>query len=105
MDLDYYNNQCWECKQFFDTKNKRQFTCEECHKKLIVEIWVEGYQATGQQGTANCFGWYRANSLLEACEKLAKVNPEFDRLFVRHFMTYWGCKIFDNEEEARKAYG
>lgn len=69
------------------------------------EIWREGYRATGEHGTAQCFGWYETETWLEAVEKLAKLNPEFNNLWNREKMTYWGCSLFENEKDARERYG
>lgn len=34
VDMDFYNNRCTKCGQLFDTKDKRQFTCDGCYKLL-----------------------------------------------------------------------
>lgn len=91
------------------------------------EIWMEGYSATGESGQAQFCGKYKARSFREACdihfftEYLAEVKkqqiemPEYppthaswakDLLYYdREKLTYWACRLFDNETDARKSYG
>jgi len=74
----------------------------------IVTIWAEGYLATGMEGIparAMKLGAIEATTLREACEKMAKDNPEFKRLWCPDRMTYWGCRLFDNETDARRFLG
>lgn len=77
------------------------------------EIWTEGFRATAERGGAHYHGTVTANSLDKAVEKLAKKNSSFDK-YVSYSpnpkrkgssYTYWGCRIFDNEEQARKSFG
>lgn len=35
--LDFYQNRCWECCNLFDTKNKRQYTCDSCWEEIDNE--------------------------------------------------------------------
>ncbi len=74
------------------------------------EIWEEGYLATGMGGTpsrAHKIGEVSAETFQQACNTLCSpawwqskhgnYNP--DRL------TVWGCRLFDNETDARKSFG
>jgi NAD+ synthase len=66
------------------------------------EIWSEGYRSTtGESRKATFHGRMKAESFSGACKKL------FDgiALYVSDSNTYWGCKLFDNEQEARKSFG
>ena len=47
---------------------------------------IKKYEIWDSRGV--CHGWYDADSFLEACEKLAKLNPEWGNLFNRKQMTY-----------------
>lgn len=71
-------------------------------------IWAEGYRATGQHGTATLLGSASGETFRDAVKELAKrALPEDRALFnTDHIQpTYWGCRLFDNEEDARKSFG
>lgn len=68
----------------------------------LFEIWCEGHQATGK---ADLIGYMMAYDFKQACEIYAKLVPSFKKHFDPESMTYWGCKLFDNEKDARKSFG
>ena len=68
------------------------------------EIWSEGYACTGQSDGAMLHGKIKANSFKEACIKFF-TSGEDKEYFDPDQMTYWGCKLFDNEKDARKSFG
>lgn len=70
-----------------------------------MQIWSEGYVATGEHGTAVCHGDVAAPTLQDACDKLAAQDPSFRAHYDRGRMTFWGCRLFDNEADARRSYG
>lgn len=72
-------------------------------------LWVEGFSATGERGTAKFLGTYTADTLDDAVKKWNS-RKNFDRRFgalvqCNGFWTVWGCRIFDNEHAAREAFG
>ena len=77
------------------------------------KIWVEGFSATGQHSTAQYLGTQAADSFREACDMyyLAKAkesywkNTVLDPNYNSEIGSYWGCKLFDNEAEARRRFG
>ena len=73
--------------------------------KKQFDIWSEGYACTGEAGPAFCLGTYYGNSFKEACDSLAKTDPGFAKYYDPKRLTYWGCKLFDNETDARKTFG
>ena len=70
-------------------------------------VWVEGYQVTGNEDEARLVGTIEADTFAEACARLMSKPPWNDdpSLFNREALTYWGCRLFDNETDARKAFG
>jgi len=64
-------------------------------------IWSEGYNATGQRSGAHFHGVGYGETFEEACKDFFKV----DRFFNSNTMSYWGCKVFDNETDARSFFG
>lgn len=96
----------------------------------VFEIWEEGYRATGEHGTATRLGGFEAKDFDEAVAayvKLARATafPDIDRYYARgrRWVTcpvsddhplgrkevtvhsIWGCRLFDNEADARKSNG
>ena len=72
---------------------------------MTYEIWSEGFAATGQSGTAHRHGAAEGETFQEACEAFAQADTAFADYFSAGKLTYWGCKLFDNESDARKRYG
>jgi hypothetical protein len=73
---------------------------------MLYEIWSEGYRFSGEEGGgAICWGKIEANSFKEACDKLAEKNRCFRECYRPEQMTYWSCRLFDNEADARKSFG
>lgn len=70
-----------------------------------MQIWSEGFVATGESGTAFHHGDAAGATLQEACDALAARDPKFRAHYDRTRMTFWGCRLFDNETDARRSYG
>ena len=70
------------------------------------EVWLEGYAATGQFGTAQYLGAFTATSFVEACTKAMDHNHMDTRYFqLGTHPSYWGCRFYDNESDARRSFG
>jgi hypothetical protein len=71
---------------------------------MLWPVWMEGYCVTGNRMKArhlgNFFGTWK-----EAVIKAVKQELTFDEYFNEEKLTYWGCRFFDNEEEAREVFG
>lgn len=68
------------------------------------EVWREGYYASGCEGTpakAHKYGEIEAESFQQACELLLADNQDFDP----KGLNVWGCRLFDNEIDARESFG
>jgi hypothetical protein len=68
------------------------------------QIWVEGYAVTGNRSGATLLGTYQAESWDEAVQKYMTDNPGRLDVDSRGY-TDWGCRLFDNEADARKSFG
>jgi hypothetical protein len=70
-------------------------------------VWLEGYQVTGNKDEARLVGTVEAPTFADACAEVMSKPPWNDdpSLFNREALTYWGCRLFDNEAAAREAYG
>lgn len=82
------------------------------------KIWMEGFSATGQQQEASLLGTYLAESFDDAVEEYKKKHPADvntrNRFAPRNEQgvmpqltvhSIWGCRLFDNESDARKSFG
>lgn len=64
-------------------------------------IWSEGYAATGEAGAAQQEALVMAETFQEACDKHFAGDPLYDR----ETLTYWGCRLFDNRQDAQRSFG
>lgn len=72
------------------------------------EIWTEGYVATGDLETASYpsfIGFYKGETFEEAVKNMVKSWPESDKYFDPVRLTWWGCRFFSNEKDARESFG
>lgn len=70
----------------------------------VFQIWCEGFAITGNFGTAQLLGKYEAETWDEAVQKYRKDNPGRIKVQGKWYMD-WGCRLFDNEADARKSFG
>jgi len=67
-------------------------------------VWREGYQCTGEHEQAHLMGVIAkevAPTFEDACRMAGSNASQFDP----ERLTVWGCRLFDNEEAARKSFG
>ncbi len=70
------------------------------------ELWMEGFEVTGSSSKAEFLGCYTAPSFRDAVLKWNEEQSDYDHYFVDpDSLSYWGCRIFDSEQEARKSFG
>lgn len=69
------------------------------------EIWSEGYAITGNNGQAYMHGTIKAKNFKDACTRFFNKKELRDDLYDPKDLTYWGCRLYDNETDARKAFG
>ena len=68
------------------------------------EVWCEGYQATGHKAPARLMATVIAATFREACAIAAREYAD-SNLYDPVQNTYWACRLFDNEEDAREMFG
>ena len=73
-------------------------------KTTVFEVWTEGYCTTGQNSRAQYHGEFEATSFAEACADYAYSTGE-PKYFDKDNLTYFGCRFYDNELQARKSFG
>ena len=69
------------------------------------EIWSEGYYLSGEHARARLWGEVVATSFREACARIAVRNAEFAKLYDKDELRWFNCRLYDNERDARKAFG
>lgn len=62
-------------------------------------VWREGYSVTGASDHARYLGTFEAETFEMACQ-IAGADGANGGL-----PSVWGCRMFDNEVDARKAFG
>jgi hypothetical protein len=83
-------------------KDKRSEVLQERE----FQIWAEGYQATGQSSDARLVGTQKAYSFYDACKLQYESEDAQSKTYWRpDFSAIWGCRLFDNEADARKSFG
>lgn len=72
-----------------------------------IEIWAEGYVTNGETSPARLLGKFTAQNFREAVEEFRdSLADDRSRNTVNlDTMTFWGCKLYDNENAARKSFG
>jgi hypothetical protein len=73
-------------------------------------LWTEGYAATGQQSGAECHGQIQGTDFNDAVRNYvaplpASISHYWDFHATQNVWTRWGCRAFDNEADARRAFG
>lgn len=69
------------------------------------EIWCEGYIIQGNRDGASLLGTAAGETFKDAAISLFRSNGDSRCDFIADSMTYWGCRLFDNEIDARKNFG
>lgn len=69
--------------------------------RMEFEVWSEGYAATEECSKAVFHGMVYAESFRAACIEKFRYNNTFNS----ERLTLWGCKLFNNEADARKLFG
>lgn len=70
------------------------------------EIWMEGFNVTGNTAQARFLGLVTAASFKDACVTFfTKENQEKYGTFNPETLSAWGCRLFPTEEEARASFG
>jgi len=75
---------------------------------IKIELWQEGFSATGQSSDACKIGEYMAENFDDAMEQYMAENPntKIDKQGSGSGnYSSWAMRIFDNEKQARKSFG
>ena len=83
---------------------------------MIYKIWIQGWTATGGHSDAAFIGKVEADNFRDACMTVRYHNHfhyapvrgtllSDSKTFDEKNLMDWGCRLFDNEEDARKGFG
>lgn len=87
----------------FDARYDAIFKRSETMREF--EIWIEGYIALGGAGEARLLGRASARDFHDAVASFQRANPEVLTKAEAQELKCWGCRLFDNEADARKFAG
>jgi len=75
--------------------------------KKKIELWCEGYVATGQSAEAFMCGVFEAEDLKDAAQQYKdSLEDQYAKDCVDvEKMTNWGCRFFDDRWKAQKSFG
>ena len=75
-------------------------------KTKRYEIWREGFAFSSEErGTADFLGTEEGENFIDACMRFAIRKGTSFYLDHDGVPTDWGCRLFDNELDARKSFG
>lgn len=71
------------------------------------QLWMEGFSATGENGTASFEGEYEGETFMDAYLAMVKDKYGDNPPSYVHMdkPVIWGCRVFYNEADARKSFG
>lgn len=77
------------------------------------EIWIEGAATNGDRSQASLVGTVDAEDFIHACLRwyLGPLSDSWRKFKYRFEVSHdgvpsvWGCRLFDNEADARKSFG
>ena len=98
-----------ETKEIYKTNKSNTLDIQKKENKVVkqetkvYQIWMEGFAITGNSSKATLLGEMEAESFQQACDKYIEENPEYKKLYSGK--SIWGCRLFDNEADARKSFG
>jgi len=72
---------------------------------VSFDLWIEGYSVSGCRSKASLLGSYDANDIHDAVAQWREEICYVSNMWNGSFYEFWGCRIFDNEVEARKSFG
>lgn len=71
------------------------------------QVWTEGYMATGESGKAIFHGEFDGETFRDAVKAYRDTitDPYSIKCVDLENLTFWACRFFDNEADARKSFG
>ena len=70
----------------------------------MIDLWIEGFSVSGNRSVAQHIGSFDTTDFATAVEMWSK-RIDSKLVWDGSYYTVWGCRIFDNELDARKSFG
>lgn len=92
-----------------EIKRKKEYKIENNMK--LFEIWMEGFAVTGHHGVAQKLGEAYGTTFEDAIKNYMDKNPDsgiqsgYKNYHASGGYHIWGCKLYDNEKDARESFG
>ena len=77
----------------------------EPDKTCGIDLWMEGYYTNGDSSPARYCGHYKVSCLSDAVKAWSAEDYSRSKHVNMEDLTFWGCRFFDNELEARRTFG
>jgi hypothetical protein len=76
-------------------------------KTRLWNVWTEGYRVTGNRQSAVFHGRYSGVTFQDALMRFrdSLEDKKTQKLVNIRNGTFWGCRFFDNEADARESFG
>lgn len=73
----------------------------------MIELWLEGYTATCEDVSAHYYGKFKGATLKEVVMNFKYSLTDLHSISCIDIeeLTFWGCKFYDNEKDARRRNG
>lgn len=92
---------------------KEVYTDQIMSGKNNYEVWIEGYVATGESGEAYRLNLtneintlWKGDIFKDACINAMKsLGWELKGYYDKERNSYWACRFYNNEKDARKSFG
>ena len=106
-EIDSLDSKDEDVEHFGDAENYYNKTYgTDNNTEKTYEVWSEGYAATGESAGARFHGKFKGVTFRDAVESyINTLSPDSRKSFNGERLTYWGCRFFDNEQDARKSFG
>lgn len=75
---------------------------------MKFELWTTGYRCTGESADAQKHGIVEGDDFQSAVKSYVDTLPEGNKSLwnnSRGYWVYWGCRAYDNEQDARRSFG
>lgn len=72
---------------------------------MEYEVWIEGYAATGDRANARFLGKFSGPDFKSACIEAMKALKWDMGYYDEERNSFWACRFYDNEREARASFG
>jgi len=103
-----YKDMLHKASELFVKLSKSGIKTDVKNEDNKYSLWMEGFSVTGNSSIAQYLGEFEGNSFNDACDNWSKTiaRPDlYEPGTDERRPSYWGCKIFDNEMDARKSFG